>query len=457
MSILTDVNRALSGAIGAVEKLRKLQGQSAAPQKTPSNDIIPGDIDIISIEYTSLNQNKSYNFVNQVKMMNIYESMFRPAIFAELEVADPAAILQDIDIRPGDLFSISFKTSKSETDPTTYILAVKEVGNLSIKSNLKMQTYTIMLTSPEVLRNSVTAMHLKFKDSVSNVVRNIFKNYIKTDKKVNIDGTRSIEDLPPFTAMRPIAAINYLLRYAYSSRYKSSAYVFFENKDGYQFTSIEKLIEQGVKSQQNGNTFTDKEFFYDSATKESTKDVTVRNILALKKLSTGRFEDASKVTNLVNTYDFLRGNYNQFLFSTGTEEFQSLSARLTTTKTLNAADFNDSYGKLTKEVEFVSISSDSTDPEFAKILAKRKAYGRFLEQDIMQIMVHGDSELTVGNVIKCTIANPSSFESNDKELAKKSGLYLVTSLRHMILNTDRPSHMVSMELRRNKPEGDPIA
>jgi hypothetical protein len=392
--------------------------------------------------------------VNQVKGINIYESVFRPAIFAELEVADPAAILQDVDIRPGDLFDISFKTSKSDTNPINYILTVKEVGDLSMKSNLKMQTYTIMLTSPEVLRNSVTAMSLKFKDSISNIVRTIFKNYVKTDKKVNIDPTRSIEDLPPFTAMRPIAAINYLLRYAYSNQYKSSAYVFFENKDGYQFTSLEKLIEQGVKSQQKGNSFTDKEFFYDSATKESTKDVTTRNILALKKISTGRFEDASKVRNIVNTYDFCRGRYNRFMFSTGTEEFESLSGK---SKSPNKANFDQSYGKITKEVEFVPISSDCTDEEFAKILAKRKAYARFLQQDVMQILVYGDTELTVGNVIKCTIANPTSFESNESEPSQKSGLYLVTSLRHMILNTDRPSHMISMELRRNKPEGEPIA
>jgi hypothetical protein len=69
----------------------------------------------------------------------------------------------------------------------------------------------------------------------------------------------------------------------------------------------------------------------------------------------------------------------------------------------------------------------------------------------MQILVYGDTELTVGNVIKCTIANPTSFESNQNKPAQKSGLYLVTSLRHMILASDRPQHLISMELRRNKP------
>ena len=69
----------------------------------------------------------------------------------------------------------------------------------------------------------------------------------------------------------------------------------------------------------------------------------------------------------------------------------------------------------------------------------------------MQILIYGDTELTVGNVIKCTIANPTSFDSNKDKSAQKSGLYLVTALRHMILVTDRPQHLISMELRRNKP------
>ena len=447
-TILTPFNRALDGAINIVSKLRELQGQAKAPKKLVDKDIIPGDVDIISIEYTSIDMSKTYDFSNQVKYINIFESIFKPAIFAELEVADPASILQDVNMRPGDYITLTFKTSKSDTDPTTYVMAISEIVNLSLKSNLKMQTYTLVLASPEVLRNSVSVLSMKFKDSISNSVRKIFDIYIKTDKKVSIDGTRSIEDMPPFTSMRPFQAINYMVRYAYSSKYKSSAYVFFENKNGYQFTSLEKLIEQGVKSQNKGNLTTDKEFFYDSITKESTKDVTLRNILALKKVSSGNFSDVSKVANIVNTYDFKTGKYNSFHFKPDTEEFELLSGK---SKTPNKAAFDDSFGKLTKEIEFVPISSDVTDKDLAKYLASRKAFSRFLEQDVMQILIYGDTELTVGNVIKCTIANPTSFDSNKDKSAQKSGLYLVTALRHMILVTDRPQHLISMELRRNKP------
>lgn len=447
-TFLTQFARALDGPIRAVEKLRELQGQGTAPKKIVDKDIVPGDVDIISIEYTSIDMGKTYDFSNQVKYINIFESIFKPAIFAELEVADPASILQDVDMRPGDYITLTFKTSKSGTDPTKYVMAISQIGNLSLKSNLKMQTYTLVLASPEVLRNSVSTLGMKFKDSISNSVRTIFDVYIKTDKKVSIDGTRSIEDMPPFTAMRPFQAINYMVRYAYSSKYKSSAYVFFENKNGYQFTSLEKLIEQGVKSQNKGNLTTDKEFFYDSVTKQSIKDLTLRNILALKQISSGNFSDASKVANIVNTYDFKTGKYNTFYFRPDTEEFELLSGK---SKTPNKAAFDQSFGKLTKEIEFVPISSDVTDKDLAKYLASRKGFSRFLEQDVMQILVYGDTELTVGNVIRCTIANPTSFELNQNKPAQKSGLYLVTSLRHMILVSDRPQHLISMELRRNKP------
>lgn len=447
-TILTQFARALDGPIRAVEKLRELQGQTTKPAKTADKDIIPGDVDIISIDYTSIDANKTYNFVNQIKVINVYESIFKPVIFATAEVADPASILQDVDMRPGDYITIAFKTSKSETDTTTYVFAITEIGNISMKSNLKMQTYTLMLASPEILRNSVTTLSVKYKDSISSSVRKIFDNYVKTSKKVMVDGTRSIEDMPPFTAMRPLQAINYMVRYAYSSKYKSGAYVFFENKHGFHFSPVEKFIEQGVKSQNKGNLTTDKEFFYDSATKESTKDVAVRNILALKQLSSGTFEDASKAANIVNTYDFTRGEYKSFFFQPGKEEFELLSGK---SKNFNKTAFDQSYGKMTKNIEFVPIASDVTDKNLAEYRAKRKGFAHFLEQDVMQILVYGDTELTVGNVIKCTIVNPTSFESNKDKPAAKSGLYLITSLRHMILNSDRPQHMISMELRRNKP------
>jgi hypothetical protein len=446
-SILTQFSSALNGPIQVVQKLRQLQGQSVSPAKTIEK-VIPGDVDIISIDYTSIDSNKTYNFVNQVKVINIFESIFKPAIFATAEVGDPAAILQDVQMRAGDYITIAFKTSKSQTDPSVYILAITDIGNISMKSNLKMQTYTLALASPEALRNSVTTMSLKFKDSMSNAVKKIFDAYVKTDKKVNIDGTRSIEDLPPFTIIRPLAAINYMVRYAYSSKYKSGAYVFFENKNGFHFTAVEKLIKQGVDSQNKGNATTDKEFFYDSATKESAKDVTIRNIIALNQLSSDSFSDASKLSNIVNSYDMVRGEYKSYLFQPGKDEFELLSGKA---KTMNKSEFDKSYGKITNNIKFVPISSDVTDSNLAEYVSKRIAFSHLLEQEVVQILVYGDTELTVGNVIKCTIANPTSFESNKDKPAAKSGLYLITSLRHMILNSDRPQHMISMELRRNKP------
>lgn len=446
-SILTKFSSALNGPIRVVEKLRQLQGQTTSPAKT-TEKFIPGDVDIISVDYTSLDSNKTYNFVNQVKVINIYESIFKPAIFATAEVGDPASILQDVQMRVGDYITITFKTSQSKTDPSVYVLAITDIGDISMKSNLKMQTYTISLASPEALRNSVTTMSLKFKDSMSNAVKKIFDTYVKTDKKVNIDSTRSIEDLPPFTAMRPFSAINYMVRYAYSSKYKSGAYVFFENRHGFHFTAVEKLIKQGVDSQNKGNSTTDKEFFYDSATKESTKDVTIRNIIALNQLSSDSFSDSSKLANIVNSYDMVRGTYKSYFFQPGKEEFELLSGK---TKTMNKSTFDRSYGQITKNITFVPISSDVTDANLAEYMAKRIAFSHLLEQEVVQILVYGDTELTVGNVIKCTIINPTSFDSNRDKPAAKSGLYLITSLRHIILNTDRSQHVISMELRRNKP------
>ena len=448
-SILTKFSSALNAPIRVVEKLRQLQGQSVSPAKTIEK-FIPGDVDVISIDYTSIDSNKTYNFVNQVKVINIFESIFKPAIFATVEVGDPAAILQDVQMRIGDYITIAFKTSKSQTDPSVYVLAIADIGNISMKSNLKMQTYTLSLASPEALRNSVTTVSLKFKDSISNAAKRIFDTYVKTDKKVNIDSTRSIEDLPPFTAMRPLAAINYMVRYAYSNKYKSGAYVFFENKNGFHFTAVEKLIKQGVDSQNKGNATTDKEFFYDSATKESTKDVTIRNIIAMNQLSSDSFSDSSKLANIVNSYDMVRGTYKSYFFrpAAGKDEFELLSGK---SKTINKPAFDESYGKVTKNITFVPISSDVTDANLAEYMSKRIAFSHLLEQEVVQILVYGDTELTVGNVIKCTIANPTSFDSNKGKPGAKSGLYLITSLRHMILNSDRPQHVISMELRRNKP------
>lgn len=445
-----NISKTLSSVLSMSERaMRKLNDAAGFPTaKVISDDFIPGDVDIKRISLTSLANDKFFDLTGQAKVINIYESIFSPCIFAEIEMQDSLDLKNDFDIRQGDRIVIEFNTPKTENS-VELVFGVVELSSTTIKENLMMKSYVISLASLEALNNSVLSLSLKQKDSVSKVVKRIFDDNIKTDKKVYIDSTKGIEDLPPLSAIRPFKAISYLIEFAYSSRYKSNAYVFFENKRGFHFTSVEKLIKQGVDAQAKGSLFTDKEFYFDLASRENLENIAFRNIISYKKLSTNSFSEMSKVTNIVKSFDFTRGNYVEFISRASDVNFDLLDG-ISTSK--NKPIFDDFYNSSTTNVEFIPICSDTMNKNHGEYIASRKSFARMMEQDTIRILIYGDTELNCGDVIKCNFPNVSSFDNTEGKPEMETGNYLITALRHMILNSDRPQHLVSMELKRNRAQ-----
>ena len=69
---------------------------------------------------------------------------------------------------------------------------------------------------------------------------------MNSTKKINIDPTIVSQDLviPNWT---PFSAMNWLANRAISGSYKGANYLFYENKDGYNFVSLEGLFERGIE------------------------------------------------------------------------------------------------------------------------------------------------------------------------------------------------------------------
>jgi len=92
------------------------------------------------------------------------------------------------------------------------------------------------------------------------------------------------------------------------------------------------------------------------------------------------------------------------------------------------------------------------------VLVSRRELLLRISQYEAQIMVYGDSNISVGDVIECqfprsiSTGRESSDPQSGSELSDDSGYYLITHLRHMILNTERPQHVISCNLMRAEPE-----
>lgn len=422
------INGAVSGVISAT--------------KGPSGDIQPGDIQIESITLMSEDKQRKYNLMNQCVGIDIFESITSPVIFAELSISDAIGLYQSFPIIGEEYVAITFRTPGSPTS-AKYLFRTNKITDKEVKSNNLMVTYKIQLVSPEMMRNAGRYLFRPYKKNIHDIVTDIIKEDLQTEKPVSIDSTSGIEE-GIITRMEPFKAIDFLRRRAVSAEFKSSSYVFYESRDGFVFTTLERLITKGQKSIDSGKN--DKTFFLDTTRNQNINDVAIRNILAYNQMS---FADTiSKaqeggISNNVKSYDMITGKVKSIDYKDdGRAGFATMDQNGAAT---NTAGFIRKHSQATSVQRLVPISSalpSSTRPEKVSYLT---AFTQNVTQNIVRILIYGDSEIRIGDMIKCTL--PASLTADDAGLSRlETGNYLVTKVRHMIINTDRPQHTISLEL-----------
>lgn len=440
MSFISDVFSGIEKAlVGAA-----LDTISSSLGKGPTGGILPGDIALQSITLQSEDGQRKYDLLAQVKSFEIYESILSPVIFAEFTIADAMGLLEKFPIIGEEYINILFQTPKN---PNTrgFMFRVNKVKNKVVTENNKMITYTLQCVSEDLVMNSKKMVTRKYEDTISNVVEQILREDLGTIIGSRIDPTIGIEK-GLITRMEPFKAIDFLRRRAVSVEYPSSSFVFFQNGKGYRFTTIEKMMDDGAKQIASG--MTNKKFFFDTARKESVKDVTMRNILAYNQLT---FTDtiskvaSGGVTNTVQSIDLVSGNVKKITYTdnVGGDKFKTADG---TSASLNSSNFARKHGKTTAKTRVIPVSADKPTTQLAEKLTTTTAYATKISQNIVQVHIYGDSDLAIGDVIECSFPSATS-NSNDSPVARlDSGNYLIAKIKHMVLNSDRPQHTMSLEL-----------
>lgn len=417
-----------------------------AQRQEIQEDFKPGDINIESIILLSEDQQRFFDLMKNVTSINIYESIMSPCVFCTLEISDSHGLAQSFPIIGEEYVSITFKTPGYATKSTTYMFRVRGIKNKQPLSNNKMVTYSLQLVSAELIRNSVRFVNRTYDDNISNVIKTIMTEDLSTVKPISIDETVGIEK-SIITRKQPLVAIDFLRRRAVSNEFKSSSFVFYENKDGYFFTTLEKLMYVGAANIQKN--FTDKQFFFDSSRNENISNVKFRNILAYNQIV---FNDSiaqaqnGGLTNIVNACDMISGNINQIVYTDNLGADQFKTADGNSSGSNRSSSFTSTHGQTTAITRFVPTSADKPNSKIPEKISNLMAYVQKLNQNMIQVYVYGDSELAVGDVITCTFPSATIMSTDEGVGRLDSGNYLIAKLRHIILKADRPQHTISLEL-----------
>jgi hypothetical protein len=205
----------------------------------------------------------------KVLEINIFESIFQPCMTADITIVDADNLVANLPIVEGHIVDIHLGIN--EDDKIQQMIDGEDIKIamevIKITSRIKMinqdaQTYTLRLASVGWSNNVRTRVSRAYKKkSYSDMVQDIFDSKFALQDNLGLFGQYSEfneDDVKPLNKedthgefsvviprWKPIQAINWLAGRSQSKNNKNAVnYVFYEDKNQYNFVSISSLMEQ---------------------------------------------------------------------------------------------------------------------------------------------------------------------------------------------------------------------
>lgn len=400
---------------------------------------LPGDVQIKRIDLFSIDKNKKTSIIGQCQLINVYESILRNTIYAEIFMKDGIDLLNEFPIIAEESVEFEFVTPGFDKS-TVFKLQIYAIEDMYNDAAAGSRKYVLKCCSAEMYKDSTTLVYKKYKDEAANMVQQLVSSELGSDKKMfNLEQTKGIQEIL-IAQKTPMQAIQHIRLRSVSSKYKSSSFVFFENKNGYNFCTIEYLFDK------NKGNIGDKVFFYDSAVNQNVENINFRNILAYRNI--GRTDTITKlrkgsVYNNTQYYDVISGEFKDIEYNLNTSDFKYSDDKAVG---FNSSTFENKYKGKKKFKQFIPVDSSRPETFLPESRGALQSFVQQLVQNIVHIHIYGDSVITAGDVITCKLPQITNLTVAPEEDRLIAGNYMVAKLRHIFQFGARVQYSQSLEL-----------
>ena len=364
--------------------------------------------------------------------INIYEDLFNNVISGDVLISDSNNLLNVLNMHGNEFVSIAFNTPGMKKYQK--IFRIYKITDYSLRGTSNA-SFKLHFCSEEFLLNQQYYISKSFKEKkLSDIVKNITRNYLKipTSKLQDDMIEESTLLLNPeqnpliIPNLKPLEAINWISSFALSKNDLSPGFFFFETINGFAFKSLSTLYSAPVK----------KNIFYSPKNDDPRESVGFRH----DKLDEMEFKQVFDILDNVNS-----GAYASELLKLDimnrTAEYDQFGVTQSTMPLLNQyLPYNLAKNRLGNSLNqasaYVKMFPKFQDNLANKWLLMRAARLALLNNTRLHIDIPGDSSLSVGDVLFVQIPK-NSAETDPENIvldSMMSGKYLITGLRHQILD-----------------------
>lgn len=418
------------------------------------------------VTLTSVDGNQ-YDITKLVGALSYFEDIYTPFVSANMFIIDSGQnLIGTLPIQGGEKVTIRLENVKKEM--VEYELSVWKIFNRKIEKN--MQYYNLALLSEEAMNNESARIVEKYKAHPEAIVQDILKNVLKTRKDIQTETSQFKMCMFP-NGRKAHAVIQSLMSRTVpkSARFKkggggasnkksnkdlggnskdasgTAGYLFFENKDGFVFKSMDLLCSDGTDS--FGGTppvavyysrpavgMTADKNFYTIEEYKFTDEIDI-----VEKLNNGIFSthmcyfDISAQKYEEYTYDMSKTFDNMSHLGSQDDlakyqrELGEKPSRIMTILLDHEAWYSD------ENIANPDENGDAEFPDYAKYYTAQAIGRRYLmENQRVEITIPGNSDLKVGDKLKIMIPNMAAESLRERQAfdEENSGTYLIAQLSH---------------------------
>lgn len=369
---------------------------------------------------------------NLVFALDFYESIYSSTASANITLNDASGFYQSAGLKGGE--DVSFSFGGRSGSPIRMNFKVGKLGDRArAKDNLDM--YMITCVPQEFIEQNQKEIVKAYKEKkVSEMAKDFHDEYVKgsntlkkdlvtneeTDGKQNYFGT----------GRSPVTAIRWAGKEGKSAEAKASNYVYYQDRDGYHFRTIDKMLQGSVVE----------------ALSYSAQNIGAQGGDPSKKIIA--FDQKSDLDNIDSSFNGADSDH-WYYYDPTTGKIGGGSKRSgpgETSHTGKNTITNAQQSARGERFNFIiapgatkSKTRDARDPKIAETKRSLQEHGANssaavqLDNLVMNLRVPGDIKFKPGIKVKLSI--PANQEEGS--LDKRSGDYLLTSVRHVLYRDDK--------------------
>lgn len=380
-------------------------------------------------------------------VINVYEDIFSPVVSGSIQIIDAVDNFSRMGFHGNEFLSISFGRPGEDQGDQKYKRTFRIYKATERRPEGIAQSYVLNFCSEELVFSNQLTLSRKLRSaSATEHVINICLNDLHANRKRvnlgNFEQSVGTTDLI-LTQYKPFEAIDYLASRAYNDN--ESTFLFFENKYGYNFMSLEMLFtrkdpitklnyntakmtqDQSTAAYANANDIVNFRFAKSFDVLEGTKGTMYNGRLFTLDLITQKYKknDYSMV-NLKNQKQLMDGFFplNQAKNRNDIPLYNEFGTEVNYWLT-NKGRGNNPY--------YISKNVRSIDTNVERTLLQRRTQINLLRSTELNCIVPANQYYTVGSLIEFDMPAFMPNSETEKRIDPyHSGKYLITGVRHVM-------------------------